>query len=451
MNRSIHLTRRTNFPQDPIDKIFAQVPCVDQERQKTGLPALINLTIGEPHLSINSAILEDLSNYLDKPASGLAFHYPPLYGSQATLEAISRLYKSYYPQVDFTENEVMISNGATQGLWNAFNILIDEGDEVLAFEPYYSTYEIQVNMLGGKLIKIPTQTDYFKPTGIMLEKAISTHSRAKALILNYPNNPTGIDLTKTVAIEIAQIVQKYSHLSIIIDDVYRELTFKEHITLLDVDPSLKNRCIVINSASKGLIGAPGMRAGMIGANTEWIRKMAAIQAMTVSSVSCLTEQVLIAGINSKLSGSSSYTDWINKSLHEYTYNIKYLSQQLKLAGFNIINGGNGFFILADASFLLGLTVPDTITYQLENANEYYLCNIQQKIGTTVLKNDYDIVSYLLHTAGVALIPGSAFGISETSGYIRFSCAKSLDSIKKATWNIQASIKCIGMRNKHVNN
>ena len=371
VNRSIHLTKRTNFPQDPIDRIFAQVPLIDQERQKKGLPALINLTIGEPHRSINSAILEDLNNYLGNPESSLAFHYSPLYGSQITLEAISRLYRCYYPVVDFTEKEVMITNGATQGLWNAFSILIEEGDEVLVFEPYYSTYDIQVNMLGGKLVKIPTQPNYFKPTGKMLEKAISTHPKAKSLILNYPNNPTGIDLTKIVAIEIAQLLQKYSHLSIIIDDVYRELTSKEHITILDIDPSLKNRCIVINSASKGLIGAPGMRAGMVGARTEWIRKMAAIQAITVSSVSCLTEQVLIAGINSKLSGSSAYKDWMNKSLYEYTYNIKYLSQELKLVGFNIINGRNGFFILADASFLLGLAVPDTITYQLDSTSWAY--------------------------------------------------------------------------------
>lgn len=441
MNR-IQLANRTHSPQDPIDHIFATVPHIDKKRQEQGLPPIIHLSVGEPHLSMNEAILHGLSQYISEPEASKAFYYSPLAGRPQTLAAISSLYKHYYPALDYAHDEVMICNGATQGLWNAFNLLIDPGDVVLVFEPYYSSYNAQVEMLGGKLVKLATCADEFRPSEKTLENALIKYKNAKAIILNYPNNPTGIDLTKQEATQLAQTLKKYSHVAVIIDDVYRELTLGEHVTILDVDPTLKDRCIVINSASKSLMGAPGMRAGMIGANSEWIKYMTTLQATAVCGVSYLTEQVLVSAIQSKLEKTHGYIHWLEKTKQAYSANMSYVAEQLSEMGFNIISGGNGFFVLVDAGFLLGEEIPDHINLQSAINKQPTINGLKQTIGSSVFKTDYDIVAYLLHVAGVAVIPGSAFGIDQDRGFLRFSCAKDMGELKQALINIQHSLNCV---------
>jgi aspartate/methionine/tyrosine aminotransferase len=447
--KRITLAKRTCLPPDPIDEIFTQIPSINEKRLAAGLPAIINLSVGEPHLNINPAVLQDFIQLLTQRVSGnqtsLTFNYSPPSGNEATLEAISALYNHYYPNLHFSSQEVMISNGATQGIWNALNILIDIDDEVLIFEPYYSTYDIQIRTLGGKLVRISTQKNNFKPSGKLLHDALSMHPNAKALILNYPNNPTGIDLTKHETVEIVEILQHYPNVSIIIDDVYRELTYAEHYTVLDIDPSLKNRSIIVNSASKGLIGAPGIRAGMVGANAEWIKQMINIQALSVCSISCFTEQVLVAGIKHKLASSNYYNNWINESKHAYFINKQYVAQQLISLGFHVIAGEHGFFILA-ASNITNHVVPDDILFQSENGKAHVINNLHQKLGSKILHNDRYLAAYLLHIAGIAVVPGSAFGIDEHAGYLRFSCAKPLNDLKLAISNIKIALQYLSTRN-----
>ncbi len=416
----IILAKRACLPSDTIDEIFTQIPIINEKRIVDGLPPIIDLSIGEPHLSMNVALLRDLTDFVSQSTT---FKYSPLPGHPETLAAIAALYQSYYPRAFFSDQEVMITNGATQGIWNALNLLIETDDEVLVFEPHFTSYSNQIKALGGKLIKIPTQENNFKPSGKLLSAALSKHPRAKVLILNYPNNPTGIDLTQQEVAELVEVLQRHPHVSIIIDDVYRELTYAEHLTVLDHEPSLKNRCIVVNSASKGLIGAPGIRAGMIGANAEWIKKMTNIQAMSVCSVSCFTEAMLTIGIKHKLSSSSDYTDWINHYKNEYATNKKYVVRELTHSGFSVVPGEHGFFVLA-SSHGINQAVPD---------------HLQPLLGFNVIKNDTQLVTYLLQVAGVAVVPGSAFGIDERSGYLRFSCANSLDDLQQAMSNITRAI------------
>jgi len=447
--KKITLAKRTCLPPDPIDEIFTQIPSINEKRLLDGLPEINNLSVGEPHLNINPAVLQDfiysLNQRILNDQTSLIFNYSPLSGNPATLEAISALYKYYYPNLHYSSQEVMISNGATQGIWNALNILIDIDDEVLIFEPYYSTYDIQIKTLGGKLVKIPTQDNAFKPSGKLLNNAMSMHPNIKVLILNYPNNPTGIDLTKQEVAEIAEVLQRYPSVSIIIDDVYRELTYAEHFTVLDIDPLLKNRSIVVNSASKGLIGAPGIRAGMVGANAEWIKQMINIQAISVCSISCFTEQVLIAGIKHKLTPSSYYNNWIHESKQAYLTNKQYVSQKLIALGFRVIPGEHGFFILA-ASNVINHVVPDVILFQSEDGKAHIIKNLHQKLGTKMLHNDRYLAAYLLHVAGIAVVPGSAFGIDEYAGYLRFSCAKPFNDLKLAMSNVKIALQYLSTRN-----
>lgn len=435
------LALRAKTYRNPVDEIFSKIPVINHERMERDLLPIIDLSIGEPHLGINDNVIKSLNQFLNPSETNLVLPYSPFPGNQDSLEFITRLYKKYYPSVDYSTNEVMITNGATQGIWNALSILINTEDQVLTFEPYFAAYESQIRALGGTLIKIPTQDHYFQPSGKLLEETLAKFSEAKAIILNYPNNPTGIDLSRKTILEMVTVLAKYPKLCIILDEVYRELTTSEHLTVLDIDPSLKNRCIVVNSASKGLIGAPGLRAGMVAANSEWIERMINIQAITTGGISSLTQQALIAGINEKLNTTFKYQAWLTQTLHEYKTNKNFVSQQLESFGFNIIPGNNGFFILAQANFLLGKTIPNTLTVTLNNTN-YTITKVQNKIGFSTFKTDIQIASYLMHAAGVAVVPGSAFGISENSAYLRFSCAKNFSQLKQACTAIHAALKPI---------
>jgi aspartate/methionine/tyrosine aminotransferase len=441
MQRTIQLAKRTNLPYDPIDSITSSIPSINKQRKQNGLEPIIGMNVGEPHLPILPKVLEELIQFLNSKEATTSLGYAPLAGSSESLDAILHLYKNYYPHVNYTQKEVMICNGATQGMANALNIFIDEGDEVVVFEPYYSAYHTQVRCAGGSLVKIPTSQDGFRPSAKQLDNILSTHPRVKVLILNYPNNPTGIDLSEKEAKEIAAVLQKHEHVAIIIDDVYRELTINQHVTILDVDPSLKDRCIVVNSVSKGLIGAPGLRIGMVAANENWRQHMIDMQSVCTSSLPNLNQLVLQKAIEYKLSDAPEYTEWVNKSKQAYADNIHYVAEEVKKLGFDSINGGCGLFLLVNAGSLMGKTIPDTIDF-VSSGKHHVIEGLRERIGSSVFEHDRHIVTYLLYTAGVAVVPGSGFGIDEKAGCLRFSCAKNKSDLEKALGYIKQAVQAL---------
>ena len=345
---------------------------------------------------------------------------------------IRRLYQQYYPTVAYSVDEVMISTGATQAIYNALAILLNPGDEVLAFEPHYTVYPVQVNELGGKFIKIPTGENQFRPSGKLLAEAIKLHPKAKVLILNYPNNPTGIDLTEAELTGLAETLKANPQLAVICDDVYAELTTTRHLSILDRAPLLKERVVVINSASKEF-AIPGMRIGMAAANAEWIQQMTTKQATIVSSMPVLSEQALIAAADFKLNHAAEYKEWLNQYRSIYSNNMKLVEKELRALDFTIVPGGNGMFVLAGAGNMIGQPVPDITCFGE---------NIRTILGTPIFRNDTDIVYYFLYTAGVALVPASGFGIDPGAGFLRFSCAKNQADLQQALQQIKQSLEAI---------
>ncbi|STX52457.1 kynurenine--oxoglutarate transaminase [Legionella busanensis] len=437
------LAHRTNLPVNAIDEIFAQLPYIHQERLEKGLPSIIDLSIGEPHLAINPNVSDAMTKLLQK--KDLAFPYSLSQGERSCLEAVTALYKHYYPLVNFSTKEVMVTYGATQALWHAFNILINPDDSVLVFEPYFGIYEMQLNLLGAQLIKIPTEAQGFQPSIEQLEFFLIKFPNTKVLILNFPNNPTGIDLQQSFLIGLAKILEQNLYLSVIIDDVYRELTTSPHITLLDVAPHLKNRCLVINSASKGLIGAPGLRIGMIGANPLWIEKMSTLQMMMTGGISVLMQQALIASIKEKLILTAKYQAWLNKCLHDYQRNRVFIYEQLRFWGFQSVASDNGFFVLTCANPFIDRKVPDKVNFMFNNKS-HQVTNLHNKLNTTTFKTDSHIASFILYTVGVAIVPGSAFGIDEKKGYLRFSYAKDYLLLQQACKLIQDIVEQVNYIN-----
>lgn len=303
----------------------------------------------------------------------------------------------------------MATVGASGALSNIFSILVDNDDVVLAFEPYFGAYVGQVEEWGGILKKIPTLNNHFRPTAEALEGALKTNPQAKALILNYPNNPSGISLTKYELENLANTLAKYPDLLIIIDDVYRDFNYRDHLTLLDIAPYFKDRCIVINSGAKGLLGAPGERIGMMAAHEELIKRMLPRQTNGMSSVPCRTQAALRFSVFSYLKNPNN--EWLMNAKQEYKNNVEIAYYAFEKQGFFMPQKPDGaFYLLISGKHLLGKKIPGS---------------------DKILENDLDIVDYYLHYAGVATVPGSGFGIDPCEGYLRISCAKSKDLILEA--------------------
>ncbi|OAI48596.1 hypothetical protein AYO45_04635 [Gammaproteobacteria bacterium SCGC AG-212-F23] len=408
----IQLAERTKVPGSAIRQIFKTLTTINAERKKDNLQPIRNLSIGQPHIKLNQVVVDRLVN--DLKEDRISFDYPPTVGTSTTLEMIVKLYNHWYPSVSFTTDEVMVTVGATEALMNAFNILLNPGDVILAFKPYFSTYKVQVASIGATLTGIPMMRASTQPDILALEKELQTNSKVKAVILNYPNNPSGYSLTKSDVLALAKVFEKFPDVAIIIDDVYRDLNYSDHFTALDVAPQLKNRCIIINSSAKGLAGAPGLRVGLVSANSTWMQAMAQQEICGTAGVCVLSQRALEIAIHDYLEDKER--KFLTKIRQEYENNLNIM--QAELAKYNLKpleKPGGAFYLLVNAKHLVGSEIPAALGFS-------------EKIGTSIIRDDVDIVNYFMHAANVGVVPGSGFDLDPKEGFFRISCAQPADKL-----------------------
>jgi aspartate aminotransferase len=432
---NILANRTKNTSLSAIRQIFAQIPILDREREKNELPPTINLCIGQPHLPTNPVIaISQTQSFPD--GSG----YSATQGRDETLQAIVDLYNEYYPAAKYQKNEVMVTLGATGALHNAFASIINPEDSVILFTPYFSLYEKQVKNFGGSVIEIDTKKTHFKPNIRELEKVMQQEPEPKAIVLNYPNNPSGVVLNLEELTELARALRKYPFLVIIIDDVYKDLAYnKKILSLLDVAPDLRDRCITINSGAKALAGAPGMRIGMVGANEQLIQAMAQQQNFSITSVPDETQMALIASIRERLNPK---TNWLETARETYKNNCDLVLRHLEdLHMTPTTSPGGGFFVMMNAKDLIGKKIPQAVSFT-NSKGEHIIKNIHGIIKNTHFQSDADVVQYFLYVAGVATVPGSDFGLSANEGQIRISCAQCETKLDMAMQNIKGAVESV---------
>lgn len=394
----LELAKRANITVSEIRKIFAQISAIKAKRLEEGLAPLIDLSIGQPHLPPNPDVMHKL-NTMHIPTNVQG--YTAAQGEPETLAAIVKLYGHYYPEVTFKTSETMVTLGGSGALSNIFSILVEKKEDViLTFEPYFAAYSGQIQEWGGSLQKIPTLKNNFRPTAEALEQALQNFPKTKALILNYPNNPSGVSLSRQEAVALAEVLEKYPDVVIIIDDVYRDFDQKQHVTVLNVAPQLKERCVLINSGAKGLLGAPGERIGMIAAAEKLISSMLPRQTNGMSSVPYRTQAALRYAVETYLNNPEN--NWLMYAKEEYKNNTIIATTAFKKYGFNIAHDPEGaFYLLASAKHLIGRRLPNS---------------------EVIIQSDVDLSQYFLQVAGVAVVPGSGFGIDPKEGFLRISCA-----------------------------
>lgn len=305
---------------------------------------------------------------------------------------------------DYQLKQILVSCGGKHSFFNLAQALINPRDEVIIPAPYWVSYPDMVLLADGvPVIVKTTQAKQFKITAKQLEVAITDKTRL--FVINSPSNPTGLAYSAAELKALAKVLKAYPKIIIATDDMYEHILWKKDsfINILNVCPELYDRTIVLNGVSKAY-SMTGWRIGYAAGHAELIAAMRKIQSQSTSNPSSISQKAAIAAI----SGEQSCIDTMRlefKKRHDYV-----------VAELNNIKGID--CIKSDGTF-------------------YVFPNVEKLIKTLDgIDSDINFAEYLIEKAGVALVPGSAFGCP---GHMRISIATSMDNLKNALVKIKQVI------------
>ncbi|MCB4986341.1 pyridoxal phosphate-dependent aminotransferase [Streptococcus mutans] len=350
------------------------------------IPDVLKLTLGEPDFATPKHIKEAAKRAIDADES----HYTGMAGLLALRQAASAFVKEKYHLTYNPDNEILVTIGATEALSASLTAILEPGDKVLLPAPAYPGYEPVVNLVGAEVVEIDTRSNDFVLTPEMLEEAILKEGEAlKAVILNYPTNPTGVTYSRQQIKNLAEVLKKYP-IFVISDEVYAELTYtgESHVSIAEYLP---DQTILISGLSKSH-AMTGWRLGLIFAP-------AVLTAQLIKShqylVTAATTSVQFAAIEALTNGK----DDALPMKEEYIKRRDYIIEKMEAMKFKIIKPDGAFYIFAKILVAQG---QDSFKFLQDFAKE----------------------------KAVAFIPGVAFG-KYGEGYLRISYAASMETIKEA--------------------
>ena len=364
-----------------------------------GVP-VISLTLGEPDFDSPPGAVEAAH----RAALTGDTKYPPLDGAPALKQAVQRKFRRD-ARLDFALDELCVTNGGKQAIWNALLATLDDGDEVVIPAPYWAAYPLMTRVLGGEPVFVDCpQGNGFKldPTG--LDAAITP--RTKWLVLNLPNNPTGAAATADELAALGEVLLRHPHVWVLSDDMYEHLTFgAPHATLAAVEPRLHDRVLTVSGVSK-TYAMTGWRVGFAAGPRGLVRAMVEMQGQGTSGV-CTAAQAAAAAA---LDGPQ---DEVTQQRDAYRRRRDLVLDALGRApGLSCHRPNGAFYVFPSVEGCLGRTTP----------------------AGTRLNTDEDFALALLAEQGVAVVHGAAFGMSP---YIRISFATDDASLAEACRRIQA--------------
>lgn len=360
---------------------------------------ILNVSAGEPDFDtprhIKEAAIKAIRDGLTK--------YTPVEGIAELKKAVQAKFKRENG-LSYELNEICVSTGAKQCLYNAFMVLLNQGEEVIIPAPYWISYYDMASIAGGKpvIVNCPERIG-FKITPAMLEEAITV--KTKVLVLNSPSNPTGAVYSPQELQELAKILLKHPNIYIISDDIYEHIVFdgKEFCNIAQVEPKLKDRTVTVNGVSKGY-AMTGWRLGYAAANSHIINAMSTIQSQCTSNACSISQAAAVEALNGP-------QDCIDSQLQVFT---KRRNATIKLLN-NIPN--------------LSCPTPEGAFYIMLNCEKL---NGMRTPKGEIIDGDMSLCEYLLEEALVAVVPGSIFA---APNYIRISCATSEQVLESACHRI----------------
>lgn len=361
---------------------------------------IIGLSLGEPDFNTPDYIKEAAKQAIDANYNS----YTPVDGYADLKEAIITKFKrdnglSYAP------NQIVVSTGAKQSLFNVAMVLLDKGDEVILPCPYWVSYADIIKLAEGVPVEVQTTLESdFKITPEQLEAAITP--KTKMLWFSSPCNPSGSVYSQAELRALADVLQKHPDIYVVSDEIYEHINYVgQHECMAQFD-DMYNRTITVNGVSKAF-AMTGWRIGYIGA-PDWIaRACNKIQGQVTSGANCIAQRAVITALNEQPSRIQYMVDEFKKR------RALILGLLKEIKGFETNEPEGAFYVFPNISYYFGKT-----------------------LNGTRINNATDLSLYLLEEALVATVTGEAFG---NPNCIRISYAASTEEITEAIKRIKTAL------------
>lgn len=361
--------------------------------------SIINLSTGEPDFDtpnhIKEAAIQSLRDGHTK--------YTAVDGIKPLRQAVvDKFARENHLQYEL--NQVLVSCGAKHSLFNLFSALLNTGDEVVIPAPYWVSYPDMVKLTDGEPVIVKTDfAQRFKMTPAQLNAAITNKTRI--VILSTPSNPTGIAYSSDELKALGEVILQHPGVIVVSDDIYEHNLWHNtpFTNILNACPALYDRCVIVNGVSKSY-AMTGWRIGYAAGPAKIIAAMKKAQSQSTSSPTTPSQYAALAA----LTGDQSCVHEMTKA---YKERHDYLVGELEtIPGFKCVP--------SDGTF-----------YTFPNIEGLY----NKEVGIT---NDIEVAEFLLNEAGVALVPGSAFG---APGHIRFCYATSMENLVETVKRIRNAL------------
>jgi len=338
---------------------------------------IVGLTSGEPDFDTPAHIREAAYRAMNDGQT----RYTDVGGTAALREAIRAKF-ARENGLDYGLDEIIVSTGAKQIIFNAIMATVDTGDEVIVPAPYWVSYPDITLLANGTPVIVETRAENgFRLQAEELERAITPKTRW--LILNGPNNPSGANFTEADLQALAEVLRKHPHVWILTDDIYEHLLYdgRRFYTLAQVAPDLKDRTLTLNGVSKAY-AMTGWRIGYAGAPAALIKAMTKLQSQSTSNPSSVSQAAALAALTGP-------QDFVAQSRERFQARRDRIVQALNaIDGIDCASPEGAFYVFPKCADLYGLTLPDGS--KLQNSEQWVL--------------------HLLNAQNLAVLQGSAYGV-----------------------------------------
>ncbi|MBT2298899.1 aspartate transaminase [Variovorax paradoxus] len=365
--------------------------------------SIVNLVVGEPDFDTPLHIRRAAAEAMDKGAT----RYTLMAGTVELRQAIvAKLQREN--GLSYAMNEIIVTSGAKSAIYNALAITLEPGDEVIIPAPYWVSYPDMVLACEGRPVVVACPEAHgFKLTPAQLEAAITP--RTRWLLINSPSNPTGASYTADEYRALADVLARHPHVMVMTDDIYEHIRFDGRSTphILATEPALRERTLAVNGVSK-TYAMTGWRIGWAAGPADLITAMDTLLSQSAGNCCSISQAAAAAALN----GDQSF---VAESVAVYKER-----RDRTLALVNAIPGlccampPGAFYLYIDCAGLIGKTTP----------------------AGKRLNEDGDVVMYLLESAGVATVAGTAYGLSP---YFRLSIATSIDTLEEGCARIARAV------------
>ena len=364
---------------------------------------VISLSIGEPDFNTPEVIKEAAKKAIDDNFT----HYPPVPGYADTREAISRKFKRDN-NLDYAPEQIVVSTGGKQALYQVVQVLVNPGDEVIIPTPFWVSYKEFVHLAEGVVVPLKTKIENkFKMTPDQLEAAITP--KTKLIIFSSPSNPTGMLYSKEELKGLAQVIARHENVYVVCDEIYEHINYVGKHESIAQFPEIFNRVVTVNGLAKGF-AMTGWRVGYIGAPLAIAKACNKLQGQVTSATCSIALKACVCAMQMDPTTSK-----------------------------DIINMRETFRRRRDMVYQLLCEIPGVKVAMPEGAF-YFFPDVSSYYGKSFngkkIENSTDMAFYLLNEANVATVMGSAFG-DDTC--IRLSYATSEDLLREALRRIKEAL------------